>query len=252
MLEARQITFSYGSAKLIDGLSLSVAPGDFTMLTGPNGCGKSTVLKLLAGYLKPQSGSVELDGLPLQTYSGRMRSQKIAVVPQEAPPVLDYTVEEMVLMGRTSRLSRFSPPAPEDRKIIDNVLALLELTHLIHRPCNRLSGGERQRVLAASALVQEPEYLLLDEPTSALDPAHALHLPEILKKLPDSPGCLFVTHNLQLAARFADKLILMSENGIFAAGTVREVLSPENIRAVYHCDAELLSDRHGRVVPSLF
>lgn len=253
MLEARSITFQYDGAgePLLREISVAVAPGDFTMLLGPNGCGKSTVLKLLAGFLAVRSGEVCLDGSDLQRLPPRERARRIGVVPQEIPPVLDFTVEEMVMMGRNPRLPRLAPPGPEDLAIVRDMLERLELAPLARRPCNRLSGGERQRVLIAAALALEPDYLLLDEPTSALDPAHALRLPGILRSLPHMPGCLLTTHNLQLAARFARRIILMENGRLRAAGTPRDVLLPENIRAVYHCDAEILTDRSGGIVPSL-
>ncbi len=253
MLEARSVTFGYnGTSKmLLREISVSVAPGDFTMLLGPNGCGKSTVLKLLAGFLSARSGDVRLDGVELKQIPPRERARRIGVVPQEMPPVLDFTVEEMVMMGRNPRLPRLAPPGPEDLAIVGKMLKLLELSALARRPCNRLSGGERQRVLIGAALALEPDYLLMDEPTSALDPAHALRLPAILRSLRHSPGCLITTHNLQLAARFADRILLLGEHGIHDAGTPRDVLVPENIRAVYHCDAEILTDRSGGIVPCL-
>lgn len=253
MLEARSVTFGYSSAAepLLREISVAVAPGDFTMLLGPNGCGKSTVLKLLAGFLPPGAGGVYLDDASLQQLPARERARRIGVVPQEMPPVLDFTVEEMVMMGRNPRLSRLAPPGSEDLAVVGKMMELLELAPLARRPCNRLSGGERQRVLIAAALALEPDYLLLDEPTSALDPAHALRLPGILRSLPHTPGCLLTTHNLQLAARFADRIILMGTHGIHVAGRPRDVLVGENIRAVYCCEAEILADRSGGIVPCL-
>ncbi len=237
-LEAKQLNFSYQHRELIAGVSLSLSTGETVMLLGPNGSGKSTILKLMAGYLKPQSGTVLLDGIPLAELTPLQRARAIGVVPQIQPPALDFTVQELVMIGRNILLPRFTPPGRADYEAVSKAMIQLEITHLAQRPCNQLSGGERQRVALAAALVRSPALLLLDEPTSALDPAHAIGVMELLKTLPQKPGVLLVTHDLSLAANHAQKLLLLKEGRIYAQGSAEEVLTPPHLREVYGCETE--------------
>ncbi len=245
MLEAKNLTFRYGARPLVDDFSLRLRPGDFTMLLGPNGSGKSTLLKLLAGFLTPQQGNILFKRRPLQDVSLRERARTLAVVMQNAPPVLNFTAREMVMLGRNARLSRLTPPTPHDREAVATAMAQLQITDLAAAPCNQLSGGERQRVMLAAALAAEPEVLLLDEPTSALDPAHALAAMHLLTTLPGAPAVLMVSHDLQLAARYARQLLLFRDGRVLAAGSPQSVLTPANLRAVYGCNAEILYGSDG-------
>lgn len=239
MLEAKNICFGYHN-ELIKDFSLSLKPGDFTMLLGQNGCGKSTILKLLCGILRPQKGTVSLEEKTLHQWNSKERARKIAMVMQTPPPALDFTAEEMVMMGRHAYLSHLAPPNPRDHAIVDDVMQKLGVAHLCDKPCNTLSGGERQRVMIARALAQQSEILLLDEPTSALDPAHAIEVMNLLRSLPNAPALLLVTHDLQLAARYAKRVMLLKSGRVYADGPAAEVISPANIAAVYDCRASLL------------
>ena len=232
-LETENLVFSYGEKELLRGISLTLEPGRFTVLLGPNGGGKSTLLRLLTGELRPASGEVKLSGRPIREYSGRVRACRMGVVLQSAPPVLNFTAWEYVLTGRSARMAPLAAPGPEDLSAVKNAMELFQVDHLADRPCNQLSGGERQRVMLAAAWAVEPEVFLLDEATSATDPAHTFAILKILRHWAQTRTVFLITHDLILAGNFADRILLLKEGRIFADGTPEEVLTPENLLAVY-------------------
>jgi len=232
-LTARDIIFGYGETPLLQGVSLTVSQGDFKMLLGCNGSGKSTLLGVLTGRLAAQGGRVELGEKALAEWTHRERAKALGIVMQTTPPVLDFTVEEMVMMGRHAYLSRLGNPTEEDEEKVAEAMETMEVSQFAKRTCNRLSGGERQRVMIAAALAQEPNVLLLDEPTSAQDPGHAVKLMEVLKTLPSHPGILMVVHDIHLARYFANEAVLLHHGKIFAEGLASDVLTKENIETVY-------------------
>jgi len=233
-LSAHNIVFGYSEASpLLQDVSLTVSPGDFTMLLGCNGCGKSTLLGVLSGHFLASNGRVELGNKPLSQWAHRERARTLGIVLQTTPPALDFTVSEMVMMGRHAYLSRLSEPTDEDKTRVAEAMEKMEVTPFAHRKCNRLSGGERQRVMIAVALAQDPSIILLDEPTSAQDPGHAVKLMETLRSLPTNPGILMVVHDIHLARHFAEKIILLHQGKILSEGAPRDVLTAENIRTVY-------------------
>lgn len=229
-------THSGASAPVLDGVSLEVAPGAISALLGRNGSGKSTLVRLLSGYLRPDSGTVTLDGRPVSAWSAAERVRRMAVVQQHVPlPLTDYTVREAVAMGLTG-VSRFSSVlTPEQAARLEETLGMLDLTEFADRPCRTLSGGERQRVSAAAALVRSPGLLLLDEPTSAADPAATIRIMGLLRRLAPEVGVLIVTHDLQLALEYAGQAMLLHEGRIFASGAPADVLAPETLAPVYGC-----------------
>ena len=247
-LEAENITFSYGDRKIISGCSLALEPGKLTFITGPNGSGKSTLLHLLGGLLVPETGSVLLDKTDIRTFSHIRRACSVGVLTQEKAPALDFSVTERIMMGRFAHLPRLLDPGEEDRQTVREVMAYMGITDLADKSCNQLSGGEYQKVLIAALLARKTPVMLLDEPTSALDPAGALRVMELFKKKKENSAAVIVTHDLALAASFADELILFNEGRIFAAGKPTEVLTAENIETVYNCQAEILSSSSGPVV----
>ena len=237
-LTAEQIVYTHPGAKepILNGISLEIAPGRISALLGRNGSGKSTLVRLLSGYLKPDSGSVMLDGRPVSAWTPDQRVRRLAVVQQHVPvPLADYTVRETVAMGLTgvSRLSGAPSPAQSER--LDRTLELLDLVPLRDRPCGTLSGGERQRVFTAAALVRSPGLLLLDEPTSAADPAVTMKIVSLLRGLAREVGILIVTHDLQLALDCAGYVMLLHDGRIAAAGAPADVLNPETLEPVYGC-----------------
>ncbi len=232
-IETANLCFSYGEKKLLNGISLTLEPGRFTVLLGPNGGGKSTLLKLLTGELRPDSGEVRLDGRPVGEYSGRERARNLGVVLQSAPPALDFTVREYVLTGRNARMSPFAAANASDQTAVLNAMKLFRTDHLADRPCNQLSGGERQRVMLAAAWAVEPEIFLLDEATSATDPAQTFAIMKILRETARSRTVFMITHDLILAGNFADRILLLKGGRIYADGSPETVLTPETLLAVY-------------------
>ena len=238
-LETRDLFFSFGEKALLNGICLTLEPGRFTMLLGPNGGGKSTLLRLLTGELAPVSGSVELDGRPIGKYSGRERARNLGVVLQSAPPALDFTVREYVLTGRNARMSPLAPPNRTDLDAVEQAMQLFEVDHLSERCCNRLSGGERQRVMLAAAWAAEPEIFLLDEATSATDPAHTFAVLKIFRECARNRTVFMITHDLIPAANFADRILLLKDGHIYADGAPEEVLTEANLLAVYGLHASV-------------
>ena len=247
-LVGEKLFFSYGGAPVLRDVSLAVETGTLTMLVGPNGSGKSTLLQLLAGFLRPERGTVLLDGSDPRRMSWRARARKLAFLTQEFQPGLDFSVRETVMLGRNPHLGVFGTPGRADEDAVDAALADMELADLAGRPVNRLSGGERQRTMMAAVLAQRTECLLLDEPTSALDVRHALKLAEYLRRLREKCGILMVTHDLGLALRHADRVLLISSGAAVAYGEAAEVMTPENLDRAYGCRAELLTGEHSRSV----
>jgi iron complex transport system ATP-binding protein len=232
MIKSKNLSFSYGERTLFTGLDFSLTPG-ITVLLGPNGCGKTTLLKLLAGALTPGSGELLLDGTPMQKISNRERVGKIAVVPQFPPPALDFSVEELIQLGLHAGSGLFTAETVEDQRKINDILKRLELERYRNTPCSRLSGGELQRAAVAQALVRATPVLLLDEPTASMDPAHAIRLMEILHDLPSTPYILVVSHDIFLSGRFADRAVLLADGKIAADGTADEVLTAARLAEIY-------------------
>jgi len=232
-LAARGLTFGYRSHAVLTGIDLALPSGSFGALLGPNGSGKSTLLKLLVGRLMPQAGDVLLDGRPLGHWPAIHRARKVGYLPQAVAASYDFTVHEVVLMGRHPHRA-FGLETAADLDIVRDCLVRTATEPLAERVFNTLSGGERQRVLLASVLAQEPRILLLDEPTTALDIHHQHEVMELLGQLhADGLTILMVTHDLNLAARYCPTLWLLHEGCIAAAGGPAKVLTPELLTRVY-------------------
>lgn len=247
MLEAENISFSYNRKTFLENISVSLEPNDFIMLLGSNGSGKSTLLKLLAGYYSPMAGNVRLNEKKLSNFSSFERASKIAVVSQNIPPILDFSVRELISLGKLSHSPYALKSDPAERAAVDETMALLELEPFASRSVNTLSGGERQRVILAQALVRQPEYLLLDEPTSALDPEHVMSFMQILQKINNKIGILMVCHDLNLAWNYAKKTIILQNGRISVRGKTKEVLTIENIKENFKCEAFIEPD-HGIIL----
>jgi iron complex transport system ATP-binding protein len=222
-------------------VSLDIEPGAITGLLGPNGCGKTTLLKLLAGIVSPDAGQVTLDGQPLTALSRRVVARQIAVVPQETHPAFDYSALEMALMGRHPHLGTFQLEGPDDVSLAYGALTATGTGHLAQRPYMTLSGGEKQRVVIASALAQQPRVLLLDEPTASLDLGYQLEIQSLLTTLNRTHGVTMVlaTHDLNLAAAMCSRLVLMREGRVIAQGPTADVLTPQRIQDLYGVDASV-------------
>jgi len=246
MLHASELSYGYSSGRhtrsfTLDDVSVTVERGSLTGLLGPNGCGKTTLLNLLSGVLQPARGQVSLNGIRLAGRSRRDIARRLAVVPQETHPAFDYTVMEMVLMGRHPHLGTFELEGPSDLALARDSLAATGTDHLAGRAYMTLSGGEKQRVVIASALTQSPEVLLLDEPTASLDLGYQLEVAALLRRLNRDRGVTMVlaTHDLNLAASLCDRLILMRDGRVVAQGATRDVLTAASIRRIYDVDADV-------------
>ena len=241
----------YGGAEFaLRDVSVTVAPRSLTGLLGPNGCGKTTLLKLLAGVLSPAGGRIELEGRPLNTLTRREIARRIAVVPQETHPAFDYTVLEMVLMGRHPHLGPFQLEGPDDLAIAREALTATGTAHLAGRAYMTLSGGEKQRVVIASALAQKPNVLLLDEPTASLDLGYQLEIAGLLKDLNRERGVTTVlaTHDLNLAASLCDTLVLVRQGRVLMQGPANEVLTSATVQQLYGVIADVtFHERAGHV-----
>ena len=224
----------------VRGVSIDVVRGSLTGLLGPNGCGKTTLLKLLAGVLTPHEGRVLLHGQPLASMPRREAARHIATVPQETHPAFDFTCLEMVLMGRHPHLRRFELEGPNDLAIAHRSLAATGAAHLADRLYPTLSGGEKQRVVIAAALAQAGDTLLLDEPTASLDLRFQLDIATLLRDLNrHGVTMLLATHDLNLAATLCDRLVMMRDGRVIAHGPTADVLSADAIRALYDVEAEV-------------
>ena len=214
---------------------------------GPNGAGKSTLLKLMVGLVSPKSGRILFEGRSLLEMGVRERAQKIAYVPQSTSFTYPLSVLEIVEMGRHPYLGRFQPFSFEDHSICERALKLCDALEFKDRSYDELSGGERQRVLLASALAQTPRVLLLDEPTLSLDLSHQVLLFEIIRKLHREEGLTVVvaTHELNLAGRFLNRLVLMKGGKVMAEGSPKKVLTPANIKKVLDVEVDQLGHKGG-------
>ena len=240
-LEARVVSFRHPGAAglLFDRLSLAIGPGERVGLIGPNGSGKTTLLRLLSGTLSPDGGAILLGGRSIAALRPRERARVLAVVPQESHPIFNFSVLETVLMGRAPHLGLLGLEGKHDFSVARAALAELDLHDEEQRPLGDLSSGERQRVLVARALAQQPRILLLDEATAFLDLKHRLRINEVLLRLNrrDRLTVVAVSHDLNLAARYASRLVLLHRGRIDADGPPAEVLTPETIRRVYETEA---------------
>lgn len=244
VLQLQDVSFAYQEDSVIKQVSLDVHPGEFTGILGPNGSGKSTLLKLMGGLLKKDSGKVLFRETELSQYTRKRLAQSIAWIPQEHPMVFPFQVSEIVLMGRHPYLSPFTFESEQDFEIASRAMEITATTHLSGRSFNEVSGGEKQRVVIASALAQEPEIMLLDEPTAALDIKYQLEVLNILKHLNEKNGMtlLLAMHDLHLASKFCQRLILINEGQIVKDGTPAEVLQKEVLEKVYDVRIKLFRD----------
>lgn len=246
MLEARKVTIAYGERPVVTDVSLKLAPGEIVAILGPNGAGKSTLLRAFNGGLDPISGEVLLDDIRLDQYPRRVISRNIAVVAQEADVRFPVTVLEFVLGGRyaCATTGAWGWETDHDLSVAEEVLSETELATLESRLMNELSGGERQRAVLARALATEARVLLLDEPTANLDLAHQAAILSLVRRRCDqrSVAAVVVTHDLNLAAEFADYVLLMRDGSAAGFGTPQGVLKPELLQRVF--ELEILVDAH--------
>lgn len=235
------VNFAYGEKSAVCNVSIQLPLGKLYGLVGPNGCGKSTLLDLLIANQQPQGGSVQYQGQSLNDFARRELACEVALVPQDFGISLAFTVLEAVLMGRHPYIPRFGALGAEDYKYAAEAMAELGISDFKNRFVPELSGGEKQRVVVARALAQDTNVLLLDEATSNLDIQHTLEIFKVCQKKVAGDGrtVIAVVHNLNLAAAYCDELVFMKEGAIYCAGPTEEILTAENIMAVFGVEAQI-------------
>lgn len=242
-MEARALHAGYGPKEVLNDVSLTLDAGEFVGLIGPNGCGKSTLLRVLTLALPARSGEVRLDGQPIQSMSRLALARLVAFVPQQEPAAFDFTVRDVVLMGRYPHRGqgRHLGDTEADFALVRQALAETGLLSLADRSITRLSGGEHRRVLMARALVQQTPLMLLDEPTAHLDPTHQVDLMQRVQDLTRrrNMGALAALHDLNQAAEYCDRLILMASGRVLAVGAPAEVLTSPHLRLAYGAETQI-------------
>jgi iron complex transport system ATP-binding protein len=241
ILELSGICFGYSRGRVLEGLSLSLAGGRFYGLLGPNGCGKTTLLDLLAGLKRPAEGQITFKGRPLGGYRRRQLAREMALVPQNFYINFPFAVQEVVMMGRYPHLKRFAHPGTEDERQVREAMEMTDTARLARQPVTALSGGERQRVIFARALAQNADVLLLDEATSNLDIRHTLAL---LSQTRDRvrhhrQTVIAVFQDVNLAAMYCDDLLFLQDGRIAVQGPTAEVMQADTLRAVYGVEGHI-------------
>ena len=252
--ELTGVSFSYSENKVIDDISISFGPGMFCGIIGPNGCGKTTLLDLLAKHRRPTAGRIAYKNRDLGTYSTKELSKEISLVPQNFYINFPFTVKEVVMMGRYPHIPRFSTPSAEDVNIVQDIMEKTGVSEFTGRFINELSGGERQRVVFARALAQGAQVLILDEATSNLDINHSISLLNICERRMKQQGktIISVMQDINLAAVYCDYLVFMSGGRIVIHGATRDVLNPVTMREVFNVDAKVYTESYSDSLQVVF
>ncbi len=242
MLEANGLVVSYGNRQILNEVDLHAEQGQFVGIIGPNGSGKTTLVKTINRIIKPNAGEIIIDGRCIDTMNNIEIAKNIAMVSQVISINFEFTVEDVVLMGRTPYIK--SGETHEDLVIVQDAMERTKILHLKNRFVTQLSGGELQKVIIARALAQNPKILLLDEPTSHLDITNQIDILNLVKDA-SRKGMLVIAvmHDLNLAAYYCDKLCLIRDGDVISTGTPGEVLTPSNIKTTYNIDVEVINNQ---------
>lgn len=244
MLSIENISAGYDGKLVLHNVSMKARTGRFIGLIGPNGSGKTTLLRVISGVLVPNVGQVLLQGTRLEKIGRRNLAKTMACLTQDPSLVLSFTVREIILMGRSPHLPKIGRETTRDFEIAKNAMELADVSHLAERLITEISGGERQRALIAMCLAQEPKILLLDEPTNHLDIAHQLSALDLIRKLNLQTGMTIVAvfHDLNLAAEYCDKLLVLKRGRVEAFGSPEDVLTADMILKVYGAKVQTLQN----------
>lgn len=237
LIEIRNVSLQYGSSDVVRDVSVQIEEGEFFVIIGPNGAGKTTLLKSITGLHHLTAGEILLRQKSVTKYSRKELARSLAMVPQHINAEFPFTVAETVIMGRYPHLGLLAVEGKHDLEIAEQAMAFTEVLHLADRRLGQLSGGERQRVIIARAICQQSKVLLLDEPTASLDPAHQLRIMDLMERLrqQEQITIIMVSHDLNLASAYADRLLLLNEGRVAALGTPNEVLSGDTLEQSYGC-----------------
>ena len=231
-------SISFGDLSVLEDVSATIEPGEFVGFVGPNGAGKTTLLRAISGALEPDSGTVSIDGVDIHAVSSKRSSQLVSVVPQDTTLSFSFPVRDVVEMGRHPHRSRFSSPTQTDHEAVERALERTRTTDLAERPIDAISGGQRQRVVLARAIAQETPAMLLDEPTASLDINHQLETLELVRELVDDGRTVCAAiHDLDLAARYCDRLVMLADGGVYRSGPPTDVLTGESLADVFDATA---------------
>jgi iron complex transport system ATP-binding protein len=246
LFEIQNGCFKYGSITVLQDLTFQLAPGKFYGLIGPNGSGKSTLIDLLMGTRQLYSGQLTFQGKKLSHYKRRHLARHLALVPQHIFMGFDFSVYDIVLMGRHPHIPRFCHPTHKDIEIVDRALKQLDIQDLKYRPVSHLSGGEKQRVIVARALAQDTAVLLLDEATSNLDIKHTLGILRVLrdKVQGGEKTVIAAIHDLNFAAAFCDELLVLNNSSLYTVGSVRDVLTTDLLEEVFSVTGKVVQAAH--------
>jgi iron complex transport system ATP-binding protein len=249
-LVVKDLSHRYGDRPILNGVSFSVEEGEFFIIIGPNGSGKTTLVKAVSGTVRPEGGLVEIFGRPIRSYSGKALARSVAVVPQTPPADIPFTVAEVVLMGRSPHLSLLAVEKRKDLESAERAMSFTNVLHLAGRRFDQLSAGERQRAFIARAVCQQTRIIVLDEPTAPLDLAHQIHVMDLLERLrvEEKITIVMVSHDLNLAAMYADRLLLLKEGGVVSLGKPEQVLTFQTLEQAYGC-VLLVDDNPVKKVP---
>jgi iron complex transport system ATP-binding protein len=237
ILGTDSISLNFRDKSILSSVSLEISEGEFFVIIGPNGAGKTSLLKVLSGLQKAEQGLVTIKGKNISSYTRRNLSQILAIVPQQIEIGFPFTVAETVIMGRTPHLGILGMEGKKDFQIAEEAMNFTEVSHLADRKLFQLSGGELQRVIIARAICQQPEIILLDEPTTALDPAHQLKIMDLMERFrrQHNTTIIMVSHDLNLASMYGDRLLLLKEGRVVKTGDPKTVLNKTLLEESYGC-----------------
>lgn len=252
LFAASGLKVSLGQHRILHGIDVAFEPGELFGIIGANGSGKSTCLRSMLGLIPRDAGEIHFLGRSLENHPVQTRARQIGYLPQNAECQWPMTVERVVMLGRLPYLPPWGHPAPRDHTAVLDAMGSVDVAHLAHRPVNELSGGERSRVLLARALAGEPRLLFADEPSSGLDPYHQLQLMELFRDQVRSRGMttVVVLHDLALASRFCDRILLLHQGRVLALGDARHALDPAHLATAYEIEAKSFNlDQQRAVIP---